>query len=46
MKEAALSPKLVTEGMIKVFDAAKKGTHGGKLWEWDGSELGFDAKDE
>lgn len=45
MKEAPQKLDDVIHGMIGVFDAAKKESHGGKLWDFDGTELGFGAKD-
>ena len=38
-EKAALTVEQSVEGLIKVFDAATRETHGGKLWVWDGRQV-------
>ncbi|KAL9117322.1 MAG: hypothetical protein Q9187_006142 [Circinaria calcarea] len=38
-EKAALTVEQSVTGMIKIFDVAKRETHGGKLWVWDGRQV-------
>ena len=38
-EQAAVSVKDSTEGVVKVIDAAKRETHGGKMRVWDGRQV-------
>ncbi|KAL9121203.1 MAG: hypothetical protein Q9187_002239 [Circinaria calcarea] len=38
-EKAAITVEQSVTGMIKVIDVAKRETHGGKLWVWDGKQV-------
>ena len=37
-EQAAITVDKSVAGMMKVIDIAKRETHGGKLWTWEGKE--------
>ena len=39
LEKATITTEESVEGLIKVFDAATRETHGGKLWLWDGKQV-------
>ncbi len=38
-EKAAITVERSVTGMIKVIDVAKRETHGGRLWTWEGSQV-------
>lgn len=39
--EAYGDPEESIKGMLKVFDAATRETHSGKMWTWEGESVLF-----